>query len=114
MLPRMSFLSRVEQRLSLDTGVGSGVVNNSHACGFLRSIFAMLDDGREGKYGIMGLSVGFCSQLAICERVEEFSMCCQSGNEETFKEFSEGVMEVYASVGCWVCLLFSVSFVDRL
>jgi len=42
----------------------------------------------------MGLRVGFCSQLAICERVEEFSVCCQSGNEEAFKEFSEVVFQV--------------------
>ena len=27
-------------------------------------------------------------------------MCCRSSNEETFKEFSEGVIEKYASVGC--------------
>jgi len=100
----------------MDTGVGSGVVNNSHACGFLWSISVMLDDVKEGIYGVMGLCVGFCSQLAVCERVEEsqFIMCCQSGNEETFKEFSEVVMEVYASVGCWVCLLLAVFFVDRL
>ena len=35
-------------------------------------------------------------------------------NEETFEEFSEGVIEIYASVGCWVCQCFVlvVSFVD--
>ena len=58
--------------------------------------------------------VGFCSQLAVCESVEEFSVCCQSSNEEAFKEFSECVIEVYASVGCWVCFVLAVSFVDRL
>jgi len=58
--------------------------------------------------------VGFCSQLAVCESVEEFSVRCQSSNEEAFKEFSECVIEVYASVGCWVCFVLAVSFVDRL
>ena len=51
-------------------------------------------------------------QLAICEHVEEFSVCCQSGNED-FKELSKGVIEVYASVGCWVCFVFIISFVYR-
>jgi len=60
----------------------------------------MLDDGKKGIYGIMGLHVGVCSQLAVRERVEMFSMCCQSGNEEAFKDFSEDAIEVYASVGC--------------
>ena len=41
-------------------------------------------------------------------------MCCQFCNEEAFKEFSESVIEVYASVGCWVYLILAVSFVDRL
>ena len=41
-------------------------------------------------------------------------MCCQSSNEETFKEFSEGVIEICAFVGCWVCLVLIVSFVDGL
>ena len=41
-------------------------------------------------------------------------MCCQSGNEETFEEFSEGVIEIYASAGCWVCVVLIVSFVDGL
>jgi len=27
-------------------------------------------------------------------------VCCQSSNEETFKEFSEGVIKIYTSVGC--------------
>ena len=62
----------------------------------------------------MGLRVRVCSQLTICERVEEFSVCRQSGNKETFKEFSEGVIEAHASVGCWVCLILGMSFVDRL
>jgi len=52
-------------------------------------------------------------QLAICEHVEEFSVCCQSGNEEAFKELSKGVIEVYASVGCWVCFVFIMSFVYK-
>jgi len=43
-----------------------------------------LDDGKEGIYGIMGLCVGVCSQLTACERVEELSVCCQSGNEVAF------------------------------
>jgi len=102
----------------MDREVGSGVVNKSHVCGFLQSIFVMLDNGKEGIYGIMGLRVagGFCSQLTLCERFEEFSVCCQSGNasEEAIKEFSEGVIEASASVGCWVCLILAVSFVDRL
>jgi len=34
----------------------------------------MLDDGRKGIYGIVGLRVGFCSLLAVRERVEEFSV----------------------------------------
>ena len=50
----------------------------------------------------------------MCERVEEFNVCCQSSNEESFKEFSEGVIEVDASVGCWVCLVLDISFLDRL
>jgi len=37
------------------------------------------------------------------------SVCCQSGNEEAFKEFSEGVIEVYACVGCWVCIFLAGS-----
>ena len=39
-------------------------------------------------------------------------MCCQSRNEKAFEEFSEGVVEIYASVGCWVCFVLVVSFVD--
>ena len=70
--------------------------------------------GKKEIYGIVGLCVGFGSQLAICERVQEFSVCCQSSNEETFKEFSEGVIEIYTSVGCRVCFFLIVSFVDRL
>ena len=41
-------------------------------------------------------------------------MCCQSSNEETFKEFSEDVIEIYASLGCWVCFVLTMSFVDGL
>ena len=41
-------------------------------------------------------------------------MCCQSSNEETFKEFIEGVIEIRTSVGCTVCFFLIVSFVDRL
>jgi len=41
-------------------------------------------------------------------------VCCQSSNEETFKEFSEGVIEIYASVGCCVYFVLIVSFVDGL
>jgi len=77
-------------------------------------MFVMLNVGKKGMYGIVGLCVGVCSQLAICERVEEFSVCCQSGNEESFTEFSESIIEVYASVGCWVCFVLAVSFVDKL
>jgi len=40
------------------------------------------------------------------------STSCQSGNEETFEEFSEGVIEVFASVGCWVCFVLVMSSVD--
>jgi len=36
-------------------------------------------------------------------------VCCQSSNEETFKEFSEGVIEIYTSVGCWVCFVLIVT-----
>jgi len=74
----------------------------------------VLNDGGKGIYGIVDLRVGFCSELAICERVQEFRVRCQSSNEETFKEFSEGVIEIYASVGCWVCCFLIVSFVDGL
>ena len=38
----------------------------------------------------------------------------QSCNEETLKEFSEGVIQVYTSVGCGVCFVFVVSFVYQL
>ena len=72
----------------------------------------MLNDGKKGIYGIIGLRVGFCCQLAVHQRVDEFSVCCQSGNED-FKELSKGVIEVYASVGCWVCFVFIISFVYR-
>jgi len=76
-------------------------------------MFVTLNDVKKGIYGIVGLRVGVCSQLAICERVEEFSVCRQSGNEECFEEFSEGVIEIYASVGCWVYFVLAVSSVDR-
>jgi len=39
-------------------------------------------------------------------------VCSQSNNEETFTEFDEGVIEIYASVGYWVCFVLVVSFVD--
>jgi len=76
----------------------------------------VLNDGEEGIHGIVGLRVGFGPLLPICDRVEEFRVCCQSNNEETFKEFSEGVIEMNTSVGCWVCLVpgLIVSFVDGL
>jgi len=41
---------------------------------------------------------GFVPNWLICERVQEFRVCCQSSNEETFNEFSEDVIEIYASV----------------
>jgi len=69
-----------------------------------------MNDEEKGMYGIVGLRVGVCSY----ERVQEFLVCCQSSNEETFKEFGEGVIEVYASVGCWVCFVLIVSFVHGL
>jgi len=37
-------------------------------------------------------------------------VCSQSSNEETFEEFSEGVIEIYASAGCWVCFVLIVCF----
>jgi len=55
----------------------------------------VLNNGEKGIYGIVGLRVGFCSELAICERVQEFSVYCYFRIEETFKEFSEGVIEIY-------------------
>ena len=33
----------------------------------------------------------------MCKRVEEFRVGCQSRNEKAFEEFSEGVVEIYAS-----------------
>jgi len=47
----------------------------------------------------------------MCKRVEEFRVGCQSRNEKAFEEFSEGVVEIYTSVGCEVCFVFVVSFV---
>ena len=35
-------------------------------------------------------------------------------NEENFKEFSEGIIQIYTSVGCWVCFVLILSFVDGL
>ena len=49
----------------------------------------------------------------MCKRVEEFRVGCQSRNEKAFKEFSEGVIEIYISVGCGVCFVFVVSFESR-
>jgi len=43
------------------------------------------------------------------------SVCVvKSDNEEAFEEFSEGVIEIYASAGCWVYFVIVVSFVDGL
>jgi len=44
----------------------------------------------------------------MCKRVEEFRVGGQSRNEKTFEEFSEGVIEIYTSVGCGVCFVFGV------
>jgi len=62
-------------------------------------------------YGIVCLRIGFCPKCVICKCVEEFRVCCQSSNEKAFEEFSQGVIEIYASVGCWVCFVLVVSFV---
>jgi len=74
----------------------------------------VLNIGEKRIYGIVCLRVRFCPQLVVCKRVEEFRVCCQSSHEKAFKEFSEGVIEIYASVGCWVCFVLVVSFVYRL
>ena len=60
----------------------------------------------------MCLRIGFCPKCVICKCVEEFRVCCQSSNEKAFEEFSQGVIEIYASVGCWVCFVLILSFVD--
>ena len=46
----------------------------------------------------------------MCKRVEEFRVGCQSRNEKAFEEFSEGVIEIYASVGCLACFVLIVFF----
>ena len=97
----------------MDGWVGGGVVDEGHISGFLEGIFIMLDDSKEGIYGIVGLCVGFCAELAVCEGVKELSVCCQPSDEETFKKFSEGVVKIYTSVGRRVSLILTVSFVDR-
>jgi len=51
---------------------------------------------------------------AVCERVVKFSVCCQSGDEKASEEFGKGVIEAYASVGCWICLILVMPFVHRL
>jgi len=32
-------------------------------------------------------------------------VCCQSGDEKASEEFGKGVIEIYASIGCWICLI---------
>jgi len=41
-------------------------------------------------------------------------VCCKSGEEETFKEFGQDVIDIYAPVGGRVCFVFVMAFVDGL
>jgi len=48
------------------------------------------------------------------EGIIEFSVCRESGYEETFKFFGKGVVNIYSSVGSRFSLVFVMAFVDGL
>ena len=77
-----------------------------------RRYICYLNDRENAEYGIVGLCVWLCSHVVVFERVVEFNVCCQSGDEEAFEEFGKSVIEVFVSVGCWVCLVLVVPFVN--
>ena len=49
------------EAVTMNGGVGSGVVNKGHVCGFIYGTFVVLNNGEKAIYGIVGLRVGFCS-----------------------------------------------------
>jgi len=67
----------------------------------------MFDDGKEKIYGIVGLCVGLCSQLTVCERVEEFSVCCQP-HGVVMRRPSKSLARV--SLGTCLCRMLGLSY----
>ena len=73
-----------------------------------------MNGGEERVNSVMRLCAWFCPELVGGEGVVEFCVYCQSGNKQTFKQFVQGVIEIYSTVGGRVSLVFSMSFVDGL
>jgi len=66
----------------------------------------VLNNGEKRIYGIVCSVSGFVPHWLYVS-VLKSSMC---DVEKTFEEFREGVIEIYASVGCWACFVLDVSF----
>ena len=62
----------------MNRGVGSGVVNEGHVGGVFKGILVVLNNGEQRMYSIVCLRVGFCPELVVCKRVEEFRVGGQS------------------------------------
>ena len=63
-----------------------------------------------GTYGIFCLhALGTHFPTTHCAAIFQFLCNCSQSDEESFEEFSEGVIQVYSSVGCRVCFVFVVS-----
>ena len=84
------------------------MINKGHICRFLKCILVVLDGGNERVDSVMCLCARFGAKLVRGESVVGLGVCRKSGYEETFKEFGQGVIEIYAPVGGRV----SLSFVD--
>jgi len=61
------------------SGIGCGVVNESHICRFLECILVVLYGGDERVNNVMSLCAGFGAKLVRGESVVKLSVCCQSG-----------------------------------
>ena len=62
----------------------------------------------------MCLCARFGAKSVRGESVAGLGMCRNMGEEETFKEFVQGVIEIYAPVRSRVSFVFGMSFVDWL
>jgi len=94
--------------------VGCGVIHKGHICGFLKCILVVLDGGNKRADGVVCLCARFGAKLVRGESVVGLGVCRNTGYQETFKEFGQGVIEIYAPVGGGVRFVFSMSFVDWL